>query len=210
MSCKVIGADTVSGIRFVSWQQAGHPDATEAGILRQKMDELNAAVDARIRDASERAFQQGTLATNRALEEEARATLDRLGASMADVANARKEAAERAEADILRLAVEIARRVIFREISVDPAALGGLVKAALDKLKYQEIIRVRVHPAHADVVRDCIEKNGKGQSVEVIADPLQPKGGIVFDVSRGSLDASVEAQLKEIERGLVDQLRSCA
>jgi flagellar biosynthesis/type III secretory pathway protein FliH len=30
----------------------------------------------------------------------------------------------------------------------------------------------------------------------------------VFEISRGCLDASLDTQLREIERGLVDQLKS--
>ena len=45
-----------------------------------------------------------------------------------------------------KLALAIARRVLRRELAVDPEALHGLVLAALEKLQGQEICRVRVHP----------------------------------------------------------------
>jgi flagellar assembly protein FliH len=77
----------------------------------------------------------------------------------------------------------------------------------LDKLQAQEVYRVRVHPEHLVVLRECLEQSGRGASVEVLSDPSQARGGAVFEMSRGSLDASVETQLQEIERGLIDQLQ---
>jgi flagellar assembly protein FliH len=43
--------------------------------------------------------------------------------------------------------------------------------------------------------------------VEVIADASREPGAVVFETERGNLDASVDAQLREIERGLADCLR---
>ena len=40
-----------------------------------------------------------------------------------------------------------------------------------------------------------------------IPDPSREVGSIVFETQRGDLDASVESQLNEIERGLADRLR---
>ncbi len=50
---------------------------------------------------------------------------------------------------MVRLALAIARRVLRRELAVDPDAMHGLVLGALEKLQSQEISRVRVHPSHA-------------------------------------------------------------
>jgi flagellar assembly protein FliH len=89
---------------------------------------------------------------------------------------------------------------------MDTNALEALTKAALHKLQSQEIHRVRVHPDQEKLVRASLQQTGRGQAIEVIADPSLPPGGILFDIGRGALDASVGTQLDEIERGLTDQL----
>jgi flagellar biosynthesis/type III secretory pathway protein FliH len=58
------------------------------------------------------------------------------------------------------------------------------------------------------LLAECIARTGRGQSIEVVADPAQPAGGIIFEISRGSLDASLDTQLREIERGLIDELKT--
>ena len=90
---------------------------------------------------------------------------------------------------------------------LDTSLAPTLIRAALEKLQAQEVYRVRVHPEHQLVLRACLEESGRGGNIEVLSDPLQARGGAVFEMSRGSLDASVETQLREIERGLVDQLQ---
>jgi flagellar biosynthesis/type III secretory pathway protein FliH len=46
-----------------------------------------------------------------------------------------------------------------------------------------------------------------GAEIEVLGDPSREPGSVVFETTRGNLDASVESQLREIERGLTDRLR---
>ena len=167
---------------------------------------MNAAAEQKARQAYETGLRAGEGVARKALESETRTVIDRLTATIADVASARSDAILRAEADTVRLAMEIARRVLHRELSVDPNALEALTKAALQKLQSQEIRRVRVHPDQEKLVRASLQQTGRGQAIEVISDPSQPPGGILFDIGRGTLDASVGAQLDEIERGLADQL----
>ena len=112
-----------------------------------------------------------------------------------------------AEADMLRLALAIARRVLRREMAVDPDALRGLVLAALEKLQGQEISRVKVHPSHAALVSGLLARTARASAVEVVADASREPGAVIFETERGNLDASVDTQLREIERGLADCLR---
>jgi flagellar assembly protein FliH len=105
------------------------------------------------------------------------------------------------------LALAVARRVLRRELSVDPEAIRGVVLAALEKLDGQEISRVRVHPAHAAEVSACLRRAVSGRAIEVVPDPAREPGFVIFETERGSLDASVDTQLEEIERGLADRLR---
>jgi len=184
----------------------GAPD--EILQLRGRITELTATAEQQARQAYEKGLQTGEANARKALESETRAAIDRLTATIVEVASIRAEIFRRAEADTVRLAIEIARRVLHRELAVDANALEALTKAALQKLQSQEIHRVRVHPDQEKSVRASLQQSGRGRAIEVIADASQPQGGILFEISRGTLDASVGAQLDEIERGLADQLEN--
>jgi flagellar assembly protein FliH len=192
---------------------AAKPDAAvatgaEVARLRAKIAELEAALETKSRQSYETGVRAGEESALRDLESGVRETVQQLSAAIADLAGMRAETIRRAEADTVRLSIGIARRVLHRELSIDGSALEALIKAALEKLQAQEVYRVRVHPDREKLVRACLDRTGRGQSIAVVGDPVQPQGGAVFEISRGSLDASVETQLAEIERGLIDQLET--
>jgi flagellar assembly protein FliH len=133
--------------------------------------------------------------------------LERLAATIGEIAGLRSRLRREAEGDTLKLALAIARRVVRREIAVDPEALHGLLLGALEKLESSEIARVRVHPSHAPAVSALLHKMAGGGAVEVLSDTRLGPGGVIFETARGNLDASAETQFEEIERGLADCLR---
>jgi flagellar assembly protein FliH len=172
------------------------------------VESLTAALDRNAKDAWDQGFRAGETAARNSLEGEIRGTIAELARNISEVAAERGDILRKAEADTVRLSIEIARRVLHREISVDSSALSALVGAALEKLRNQDIYRVRIHPGMEKLLRFSLEQYGRSESIELIADPALPRGGVSFEISRGSLDASVETQLREIERGLVDELRT--
>lgn len=186
--------------------QGAPPAPDESARLRAKLAELTAHAEQQARQVYDSGRRAGEAAVHQQVDEELRRTADRMAATISEIAQARADTIRRAEADTVRLAVEIARRILHREISTDTSALEALIKAAMEKLQGQEVYRVRVHPDQENLVKACLLQAGRGESVAVIADPVQPTGGAVFEISRGALDASVETQLREIERGLTDQL----
>ena len=104
---------------------------------------------------------------------------------------------------MVRLSLAIARRVLRRELAVDPDAMHGLVLGALEKLQSQEICRVSgPSVARRRRSRAYLKKAVPGPAIEVIADPAREPGAVIFETDRGNLDASVDSQLQEIERGL--------
>jgi flagellar assembly protein FliH len=165
-----------------------------------------AAVERQIRQAYESGVRDGEASGRRAIEDHVEQVVGRMAAALADVAAARVQVIGRARTDVVRLSLDIARRVLHRELTVDPAALEALVHAALEKIGTQEIYRARVHPKQEPLVRRCLHELSPAAAIEVVADSSQREGGIVFEGAQGALDASVETQLLEIERGLVDRL----
>jgi len=204
MLSKVL-SDQAADAKPVAWRQGAAP--ANAGHRTPNTPPNAAEIAAeQARQTYESGLRTGEENARKALQGEVRSVIDRLTATIADVAGARAEIIQRAEADTVRLAIEIARRVLHRELTVDANALTALANAALQKLEGQEIHRVRVHPDQEALVRASLQQHRRGQSIEVIADPSQPPGGILFDISRGALDASAGTQLDEIVRGLTDRL----
>ncbi|MGI8988795.1 MAG: FliH/SctL family protein [Bryobacteraceae bacterium] len=172
----------------------------ELKIAELESAAARAAADARqsgFREGEAQGRSQGTAAVQPAIEQLCRAVQ-----ALADL---RPRLRRDAESDVVRLAIAIARRILHRELTVDPGAMQALVQVALEKLGRQEVYRVRVHSSHEDAIRSCLGKLTQ-RKIEVFGDATRELGSLVFETNRGKLDASVETQLEEIERGLADRV----
>ena len=213
MSSKVLApADSRAATPMV-WQQVAPPAPGSSGAAGAPPDspagiaQLERQCEQRIREAHAAGLRDGEAAGQSRAATELQPVIQRLARSIEELGNMRARLRGEAEADLVRLSLAIARRVLRRELSIDPDALRGVVVAALEKLHSQEICRVRVHPSHAGMVGACLREAVAGSGAEVVADPSRQPGDVVFETERGNLDASVDSQLLEIERGLADRLR---
>jgi flagellar assembly protein FliH len=174
--------------------------------LQTRLDELESV--ARRREAE--AFEAGVQKGQAAAEEQGSALLESAAAALLraaeELAGERCRVRREAEEDVVKLAVAIARRILHREMHVDPEALLGVVKAALQKLEARQIERLRVHPTDAGVLREQLARLGLPEKIQIVPDPGLNRGAAVFETQRGNLDASIEVQLQEIQRGLSDRL----
>ena len=159
-----------------------------------------------LEQARREGFAAGVAAGRRECEEQIRPAMDGLAKNLAELARLREAIREDATHDLVRLAVSIAARVMHREVSLDPDALTGLVKSAFGKLQAREIQRVRMHPGLEPLVRKSLEQCGAPKNLNLAPDAALQPGDLFFETSQGILDASVDPQLREIERGLIDRL----
>jgi flagellar assembly protein FliH len=165
------------------------------------------ALEQHLQRAYEQGLQAGQGAARKELEGELDAMAVRLARTIEDLSGMRQRFRHEAEEEVIGLAVAIARRILHRELTVAPEALVGLLKAALEKIEAREVHRVHVRPEDVPLVQRHLDQIGLPQRVELIADPALERGAIILDSSRGALDASVETQLAEIERGFADLVR---
>jgi flagellar assembly protein FliH len=184
-------------------EDPGKAEADPAVLLAA----MEAQYQQKVRDAHAAGVLEGATAGRNRAAAEFQPVLERLARSIQEIANLRARLRREAEADVVQLALAIARRVLRRELAIDPDALHGLAMAALEKLQGQEISRVKVHPSQVAAVTACLRQALSGGQVEVLADPAREPGSVLFETTRGNLDASVDSQLQEIERGLADRLR---
>jgi flagellar assembly protein FliH len=197
----------------VSWRQVlesggeGEPGIPNTLDPAFQLAQMQQQCEQRIREAHAAGLREGEASGRSRASADMQALNERMARAIDELAQFRARMRREAEADSIKLALAIARRVLRREVAVDPEALHGLVLGALERLQAQEVSRVKVHPSHAPAVSAQLRAWGNGGNVEVVADASREPGTVVFETQRGNLDASVESQLQEIERGLADCLR---
>ncbi len=180
------------------WDQPAGENGTESRAAAEQRE-----IAARIEEAYRRGFQEAESAAAREAESQTESAAVRLAHSIADLATFRPRLRRETEVELAELAMAVAKRILRREIQMDPEALLGLVKAGLERVNRAELLRVRVHPDFARIVEDYLAKNSSG-AVAITADRSLERGAAVFETVRGRVDASIDAQLKEIERGFAD------
>ncbi|MHC4711935.1 MAG: FliH/SctL family protein [Planctomycetota bacterium] len=167
--------------------EKGRGEGKQAGFEEGRKEGLEAGR----REAFEKAG--GEL---RDLEETLRATI-------ADF-HERKEALHRqAQVDLLELSLLIARKVIAREIEADAHVTTDNLKRCLEVLSARKNVVVHVAPSVVETLEEALPELAKTfgdiDSVKIEADGEVSAGGCLIVGKDGSLDATVEAQLREVE-----------
>jgi len=212
MSCKRLRAGDRPAASAVVWQPNGGGAPPAA---RQHHNEAPGTVSPDIQQEIETriqaAYQQGHAAAEAAANQRAAQRMEPAVAALnkliQELSAVRKRFRAEAEQDTVKLAIAIGRRVLHRELATDPEAILGLVIAAFQKLNARETQRLRISPDDAAVIQDNRARLDLPPGLELVPDPSLTQGSVIFETSRGELDASVDTQLAEIDRGFADILR---
>lgn len=190
-------------------EPAGSPSLEEvvAHLRQQLAQETALARERGIAEGRAAGIAEGKAAAERQCREQFEELMLRLARTVEEIRQLRPRLRHEAEEDVVRLALAVARRVLHREITLDPAALRGIIRAALDGIDGRESVRIRVHPHTVEPLRRAQEMVGPAAPWDVVGDPNVAVGALLLETSRGDLDASLETQLAEIERGFADRLR---
>ena len=181
--------------------------SVDAESLRQRISQMAAETETRERQARQQGYQEGESAAAQKAAKQVQQAIDGVARSVEEMLALRLRMRQQMEEDLVRLAVAVARRVLHRELTVDPDALLGIVKSALQKIESRELHRIRVAPADARLLEKSLAALNLPARVEVVSDSAMTRGSVIFETGRGSLDASVETQLQEIESGFTDLVR---
>jgi flagellar assembly protein FliH len=214
MACKVIHPNTSdASIAPIAWPMLGgtavqrrvaagavSSSGPESEALRARIAEFEQELQRRTKQA----FQEGEQAGARQAAARLEPVAEKLARTIEELSALRARFRKEAERDVVKLAIAIARRVLRREFTVDPAVLLGIVKSALEAIDQRELHKVRMNPEQAKIIEPAIRKLQLPPSVQIVQDAALPPGSAIFETSRGELDASIETQLEEIDRGLAD------
>ncbi|MBI3974211.1 MAG: hypothetical protein HY332_23280 [Chloroflexi bacterium] len=180
--------------------------AEAAGLLASAETEAAAALSA----AHEAGLDEGRRAGHeegaRAAREELRAHLELAFGVAAQARVDREQLIADTEPTIIRLAVEVAQKVIARQVETDPDILRGLLVRAMLKSAGNDRIRLRLNPATIERLGDylpSVARRFADRGVDVVADRSVEVAGAIVETRSGTVDASAGTQLSKIERTLL-------
>lgn len=121
----------------------------------------------------------------------------------------REKVLREAEDELIHLVMMVARKVVMQEVSQDRTILSTMVQAALENVSKREEVTVRISPQDYALVisghAECLKKELLCDRLQLKADPAIEMGGCQIDTEMGTIDATIDAQLEEIYRHLLEQ-----
>jgi flagellar assembly protein FliH len=203
-----------------------------AALVQASAQRAERAVEERVREAHAAGHQAGLAeaqarieaAERRAAEADKRAAEristhqkqceERLGKAAAALESAARKIAglERqlcasAEAEIVRLALAVAARVLAREVEADPAWMRTLVQTALADLPDRRRVELRLSPRDAEAAKPLLASASEATGtdrLDLVADPHIPDGSLVLNALGTRLDATVSSSWERVARTLLD------
>lgn len=159
-----------------------------------------------LEQAAQRARAEAEARAQSLLQTEVEPWLKRMAQSIEDIATVRQRFLAESEEQVVRLSIAIARRILYREIQVDTEALFGLIHAATQRADLRELNRILLNPKDHQALLPHLERMHLPPRVEIVSDPALERGALLLESTSGILDASIQAQLDEVERGFIDLL----
>jgi flagellar assembly protein FliH len=157
------------------------------------------------RDAFAKGFSQGELAGAEAAGQRGEMMLHRLTQTLEELTQVRAQMIHQTERQMVQLALAVARRIVHREVTIDPDLLIAMARVAMERLGETAQVKVRLHPNDYEAAGASRVAQLAGSNVMILADAHLSRGGCRIESDMGILDAGVDAQLQEIARALLGE-----
>jgi flagellar assembly protein FliH len=135
--------------------------------------------------------------------------LKTLSTAAAELATDREELNKRAEAEVLPLALTIARKVTKRMGALDPAVVEANAREAVRLITTKHDIRIVIHPDQLTLMREVAGRLKQQwpqlNHVHLDPDPAVAPGGCRVLTVGGGIDADLDAQLDRIAAELLPE-----
>lgn len=151
--------------------------------------------------AYEQGFVEGERVGRQAGELMVETTAARYERAVAELAHAHEELQRSMETQTVELSLEIARKVIQRELSTDPDLVSALALVALKRVQSHPAITLRVSRHDFARIHDAVTSvNG---SVTIVEDSSLERGDFMMDTGSTHLDARLQTEVDTLGRAML-------
>jgi flagellar assembly protein FliH len=163
------------------------------------------------RDGLAKGLEEGRMAGAQQALSDHRAQLTQVIKTLAQSAGeldaSRRALEATALADVVKLAIAVARRVTKRQGLIDPDVLTENLSEAMKLVIRAADVRIALHPDQKQVLADALPRLQMKwpalQHVELIEDPLLAPGGCRIYSHGGEVDADLDGQLDRVVADLL-------
>jgi flagellar assembly protein FliH len=159
--------------------------------------------------AFEKGYLQGEKAGMEIAEQKIETVTRRYGESMLELGKLRSSLYLQAEREVVKLAVEVAKKIVHREIQIDKDIIQTLVRVALSHVAEKSAVTVHISPqdySHLMALRDELSES-EGRDISLLADKSIERGGCLVQTECGDIDARIEEKFREVEQAFFEGLK---
>lgn len=167
----------------------------DRNLISRAKEEANSIREA----AAKEGYQEGITS--------AKEDIQKVRESLETFLNAKQEVYESIAPDILEISLDIAKKIIKKEMSENPEILLENIKDILKGLSKEETkIMLKVNPSQAAILKqeipEMINMAGLEAKIIIVPDENTMEGGCLLTTSNGVIDATIETQLEIISEAL--------
>jgi flagellar assembly protein FliH len=174
-----------------------------------------AVVDGRkegLAQGTKEGHQAGHAAAVAAQKDQLAKLITTLTAGVASLEESRLKLESDGTAEVVKLSIAIAERVIKRQAAIDPAVLTANLADAMKRVVHAADVRVAIHPAQKKSLQDVMPRLQLDwpnlEHVELIEDATLAPGGCRVFTTQGQVDADLGEQLGRIVAELMPAAES--
>ncbi len=139
--------------------------------------------------------------------EQAKADIEDVKNAITSFLNAKQEVFDYIAPDILEISVDIAQKIIKKELQQDPTIILDNITEVLKGLSKEESrITLRVNPVQVSLLKseipNVLNNIGLDAKVMIVPDETVMEGGCMVTTTNGVIDATIETQLAVISEAL--------
>ncbi|NLT66391.1 MAG: hypothetical protein GXX84_07280 [Acidobacteria bacterium] len=158
------------------------------------------------KEAYQRGLLEGEKAGIHKAEQKLEPVLQRYADSLLEFGKLRSSLYVQVEREVVRLAIEVAKKIVHREIQVDRDIVRTLVHVALGHVSGKSAVTIHLNP---DDYGYLLERRAElseveGRDVALLADNSIERGGCVIQTECGDIDARIEEKFREVERAFFE------
>lgn len=139
--------------------------------------------------------------------DETRGTINMMGEVLEQLKAYHSQILEDSQADIARMAISVAKKILQKEIMTDPMTVAGVVKGALSKVAFKKHFIIHVNPLDLEVIQSSGPKVKEmlinAETIQFKASPQVEAGGCIVQTEAGTVDAQISRQVSEVEQAIM-------
>lgn len=138
---------------------------------------------------------------------QAKADVEEVKNSVMSFLNAKQEVFDEVAPYILEMSVDIAKKIIKRELEQDPSLILENIQQLLKTLSKEETkITLKVNPVQVSLVKaeipEMLSNSGLDAKIMIVPEEGIMEGGCMLTTTNGVIDATIETQLSVISEAL--------